>query len=277
MYRDSTDGEKVQSIRIAWHSDISFEPNPMDYSSLRLTELPAVGGGRTPHHALPLSSSAFRSHQPKRPTNDCTDTLWASGYEIYDRFSKPFQSFLESLTATYSQAKAMQEKARSVGQSLEEGPRGAPANVGTAMEAVHPVVRTHPVTGWKSVYAMGTHCKKINGLSQSESQLVLGKILSMITENHDLQVRFRWQNPSDIGMLLFPRPRLHGYCSLPCFITPDLLLISPRAIILCRRAGWLTRQVQRFGIIDVLITRQRRITEDLAAACVYLEWAKSRI
>ena len=168
---------------------------------------------------FPFSSSALRSLQPRRPTNDDTDTLWASGYEVYDRFSKPFQTLLEGLTATYSQAKPMHDKAHAAGQSLEEGPRGSPANVGTAMTAVHPVVRTHPVTGWKSVYAMGTHCKNINGVSQSESQLLLDKILSMITENHDLQVRFRWQNPSDIGMLLFPEPRLHSAYSLPCFIT----------------------------------------------------------
>ena len=107
-----------------------------------------------------------------------------------------------------------------MGLSLEEGPRGAPANVGTAMEAVHPVIRTHAVTGWKSVYAMGLHCKKINGLSQPESQLLLDKILSMTTENHDLQVRFRWQNPSDIGMPLFPNPCLHDHCFWPCSITP---------------------------------------------------------
>ena len=54
MYRDSPDGQKVQSIRIAWHSDISFEPNPMDFSSLRLTELPVEGGGTTPKHAVPF-------------------------------------------------------------------------------------------------------------------------------------------------------------------------------------------------------------------------------
>lgn len=120
----------------------------------------------------------------------------------------------------------MGDKARSMGQSLEEGPRGAPANVGSAMEAVHPVVRTHPVTGWKSVYAMGTHCKKVNGLSPAESQYLLDRIHSMILENHDLQVRFRWQNPSDIGMLRFPIPSsilyflfasLH-YQKKPCFL-----------------------------------------------------------
>lgn len=31
------------------------------------------------------------------------DTLWASGYELYDRLSPPYQKFFESLTATYAQ------------------------------------------------------------------------------------------------------------------------------------------------------------------------------
>lgn len=168
---------------------------------------------------FPSSCNALQSHQPRWPTNDRTGTLWASDYEVYDRFSKPFQTFLESLTATLSQGKAMNEMARSMGQSLEEGPRGAPANVGTAMEAVHPVVRTHPVTGWKSVYAMGTHCKKINGLSQPESQLIMDRIRAMVLENHDLQVWLQWQNPSDIGMLLFSKKQLYDCYFLPCFIS----------------------------------------------------------
>lgn len=28
--------------------------------------------------------------------------LWASGYEIYNRISEPYQKFLEGLTGTYS-------------------------------------------------------------------------------------------------------------------------------------------------------------------------------
>jgi alpha-ketoglutarate-dependent taurine dioxygenase len=37
--------EKKQSIKEAWHSDITFEPVPSDYALLRLTELPKTGGG----------------------------------------------------------------------------------------------------------------------------------------------------------------------------------------------------------------------------------------
>jgi hypothetical protein len=37
--------------------------------------------------------------------------------------------------------------------------RGHPDNTGTPMKAVHPVIRTNPVTGWKSVFALGAYVR----------------------------------------------------------------------------------------------------------------------
>lgn len=95
-----------------WHSDIQFEPVPADYTSLRLTKLPKSGG----------------------------DTLWASGYELYDRFSPTYRKFLEGLTATFigdgflRAAEANPEKVK-----IYEQPRGSPKNIGNHLSAVHPV------------------------------------------------------------------------------------------------------------------------------------------
>ncbi|AEO55632.1 hypothetical protein MYCTH_2051168 [Thermothelomyces thermophilus ATCC 42464] len=153
-----------------WHSDIAFEPVPADYTSLRLIELPTTGG----------------------------DTLWASGYEIYDRISEPYQKFLEGLTATFEQP-GFQKVAEASGFKLYDKPRGAPESVGTELKAVHPVVRTNPVTGWKSIFPVGGHVKHINGLTQEESSRLLEWFLDLIYKNHDLQVRFKWKNPNDIA------------------------------------------------------------------------------
>lgn len=57
------------------------------------------------------------------------DTLWASGYEVYDRISAPYQKFLEGLTATYAQP-LFEEAAKKNGFKLYSGERGAPENVG---------------------------------------------------------------------------------------------------------------------------------------------------
>lgn len=57
------------------------------------------------------------------------DTLWASGYEVYDRLSTPYQKFLETLTATYAQPK-FNDAAEKNGFKIYSAPRGAPENVG---------------------------------------------------------------------------------------------------------------------------------------------------
>lgn len=56
---------------------ISFEPVPSDYTMLKINTLPEVGSGG--------------------------DTLWASGYEAYDRLFPAWQKFAETLTATHAQ------------------------------------------------------------------------------------------------------------------------------------------------------------------------------
>ncbi len=161
---------KKQS-RAQWHSDIAFEPVPADYTSLRLVELPSTGG----------------------------DTLWASGYDLYDTLSKPYQQFLESLSATFEQP-FFHQIAYKNGFQLYDKPRGAPENVGSKLHAVHPVVRTNPVTGWKSIFPVGGHVGYINGLAEEESKTLLNWFVDLVQKNHDLQVRFRWQNKNDIAI-----------------------------------------------------------------------------
>lgn len=134
--------------------------------------------------------------------NGVIDTLWASGYEIYDRISEPFQKFLETLTVTFEQP-GFNEAAKRGGFELYEKPRGAPENVGSVLKAIHPLVRTNPVTGWKSIFPVGGHVKHVNGVTEEESQKLLDWFLDIVYQGHDLQVRFKWENPNDIGKCLF--------------------------------------------------------------------------
>ncbi|KAL6241238.1 hypothetical protein RBB50_011917 [Rhinocladiella similis] len=166
---EAANKRKYDSAR--WHSDIQFEACPADYTSLRLVQLPKTGG----------------------------DTLWASGYDIYDRFSKPYQKLFEGLTATFVGDGFI--KAADAGKAtLYEKPRGSPANVGGLLSAIHPVVRTNPVTGWKSIYSIGSFPHYINELNREESDDLLKKFHDTLVNNHDLQVRFKWRNPNDIAI-----------------------------------------------------------------------------
>lgn len=115
-----------KSCTAEWHTDANFEPVPADYSCLRMTEFPITGG----------------------------DTVWASGYELYDRLSEPYQKFLQGLTWTIEPA-GLKEMLASMGARLYEEERGHPLNKGDRLKAIHPCVRTHPITGWNSVYCVG--------------------------------------------------------------------------------------------------------------------------
>ncbi|KAI8620355.1 alpha-ketoglutarate-dependent taurine dioxygenase [Chytriomyces sp. MP71] len=156
--------------RTYWHSDITFENFPSDYAVLRLREVPPEGG----------------------------DTLWASAYEVYDRLSPAFQRFLEGLTATHSGDGFLNLQARGL-TNINPGPRGNPENVGTHLTAVHPLVRTNPVTGWKGVFANSEFTKRINELSKDESDWLLKHLADLTIQNHDLQVRFKW-NKHDVAV-----------------------------------------------------------------------------
>ncbi|KAJ7102924.1 hypothetical protein C8R44DRAFT_682352 [Mycena epipterygia] len=152
-----------------WHTDITFEPIPSDYAILKIHTLPSVGG----------------------------DTLWASGYEAYDKLSSAYQRFLEGLTAVHD-GSGFREYAQKQGIPIND-PRGSPENTGSHLQAVHPVIRTHPVTGFKSLFVNKGFTKRIVELTEDESDDVLAYLFRHVSENHDMHVRFRW-NKNDVAI-----------------------------------------------------------------------------
>jgi alpha-ketoglutarate-dependent taurine dioxygenase len=153
-----------------WHSDITFEPVPSDYAILKIVQTPETGG----------------------------DTLWASGYAAYDSLSDPLKGFLESLTGTYAQP-GFKKSSEDENFDFFTGPRGNPENVGDDLIAHHPLIRTNPVTGWNSIFALGEHYTSIDGLSHSESELITKLIQDIVFRRHDIRVRYKW-SPNDVAL-----------------------------------------------------------------------------
>lgn len=135
----------------------------------------------------------------KQPLTFGKDTLWASGYELYERISPSLRAYLSTLTAHCANPYFAQAAAAN-NLEMFPGPRGSPENVGVVLEATHPVIRTNPVTGWNSVFAVGHHVASINGLTKDESDYFLKRFIDLIVENHDLHVRLRWQNVNDMAI-----------------------------------------------------------------------------
>ncbi|KAG7884431.1 hypothetical protein KL938_001558 [Ogataea parapolymorpha] len=113
------------------------------------------------------------------------DTLWASGYAAYDKLSEEFKKFLDGKQAVYVSAHGYLDR---------KNPFSGPKKI----ERVHPIIRTHPATGWKSLFVNRGMTKRIVGLSSVESDLILNYLFEVFEKNADIQVRFKW-TPSKPG------------------------------------------------------------------------------
>ncbi|KAK8122180.1 TfdA family taurine catabolism dioxygenase [Apiospora sp. TS-2023a] len=169
-----------------------------DQISVISSEKQKKGGGLT-HQLSDVSRFASAGwHSDITFEKAVTQQMWASGYEIYDRLSTPMKAFLEGLTATHD-ATFFNDEAERLGNPLRKGIRGSPLNQGGDLRTQHPVVRTNPVTGWKSVYVNKGFTKRINGVSKDESDMLLSYLFNLVTQNHDAQVRFKW-NQNDCAI-----------------------------------------------------------------------------
>lgn len=121
--------------------------------------------------------------------------------------SPGLQTYLEGLSAVHSAA------------LQADGNRAAGLPVRRQeIETIHPVVRVHPVTGWKSVYvnyglspdcSLANVCtdvfyflgftRRIVGVPKAESDAILQFLFHQISENPDHQVRFKWE-PNSVAI-----------------------------------------------------------------------------
>ncbi|KAI9713232.1 MAG: hypothetical protein M1820_001218 [Bogoriella megaspora] len=107
------------------------------------------------------------------------DTLWASGYSAYEKLSPAFRKIIDGKKAVY----------RSAHQYLDRSnPTAGPKYV----ERTHPLVRTHPATGWKSLFVNRAMTVKIEGFDKAESDLILNYLYDVYEKNVDIQLRFNW-------------------------------------------------------------------------------------
>ncbi|KAL0562745.1 hypothetical protein V5O48_019334, partial [Marasmius crinis-equi] len=115
------------------------------------------------------------------------DTSWTSGYAVYSGLSPGFQKYLEGLEAVHS-AVAQATGARAAGLPVRREP----------IETIHPVVRVHPATGYKSVFVNPGFTRRIVGVPKAESDAILNFLFHEIGNNPDYQVRFHWE-PNSIA------------------------------------------------------------------------------
>ncbi|MFT5693345.1 MAG: taurine dioxygenase [Oceanicoccus sp.] len=140
-----------------WHSDVTWREKPSLGSILHAIELPAVGG----------------------------DTLFANMELAYERLDDTMKEKIETRVAVHDIARVF---AKRLDKTAEELHAQYPP-----ME--HPLVRTHPETGKRSIYVNTAFTSHVKDMEPSESADLLDKLYKMAW-NPEVQCRFRWQKGS---------------------------------------------------------------------------------
>lgn len=123
-----------------WHSDTTYLEIPPMGSMLLAREVPPYGG----------------------------DTLFANMYLAYETLSDTMKGMLDGLVGISTSAKADVSRTRE-DRIRTDGKQGASEDY----VAEHPIVRTHPETGRKSLYVNIAHTAGIKGMTDEESAPIL--------------------------------------------------------------------------------------------------------
>jgi Probable taurine catabolism dioxygenase len=143
-----------------WHTDVTFIETPPAGAILAAKQLPETGG----------------------------DTLWSSGVAAYEALSAPLKVLLSGLQAEHDFRKSFPEYKH---RATEEEHQRWLAAVAKHPPLLHPVVRTHPVTGKQALFVNEGFTTRIEGLTDKESEALLAFLFSHVTKP-EFQVRWRW-------------------------------------------------------------------------------------
>ncbi|MBQ0718605.1 MAG: TauD/TfdA family dioxygenase [Gammaproteobacteria bacterium] len=141
-----------------WHADTTYLESPAAGASLYALELPPVGG----------------------------DTIFCNMQTAYEALEQGIKELIDGRKAVFTSGKAAVSKTRM--------PRLADCGDSSAPEVftnIHPVVRTHPETGEKTLFVHEAHTLSFEHCSEEESEPLLHQ-LYMHARKPEFQCRLRW-------------------------------------------------------------------------------------
>lgn len=144
-----------------WHADITFYHNPPTGTVLYSRKIPPIGG----------------------------DTVWASATAAYDLAPDGLKPWLETLEAVHSFEHSGWPD---YFEHIPDGKERYTKARADYLPTVHPVVRTHPVTGKKILYVNPNFTDRIKDLSRNASDALL-QLLFGLFEKPETQIRLRWE------------------------------------------------------------------------------------
>jgi alpha-ketoglutarate-dependent taurine dioxygenase len=155
-----------------WHTDSPFLPQPPSVTILRSVQIPPFGG----------------------------DTIWANSALAYVMLSDAYRRMIADLKVHFS----MRDVLRSAqeGAELRDNPMGKlAATKGNQLSedlirkvegSYHPMVRTHPVSGEKSLYIDPSYAIGIQGMTDEEAAPIMAFLAEHLVQ-HAFTCRLRWE------------------------------------------------------------------------------------
>lgn len=149
---------------IDWHTDVTYMQEPPMASILRAITIPESGG----------------------------DTMFSDQQAAYEALSPTMQSFLGTLRAMHDGRSSFQGLLERVGEGKWNGEK-----VVALEPSEHPVIRTHPETGAKTIFVNAGFTTHIVGLERAESDALL-QFLYSHSVKPEFTMRYHWHE-GDVG------------------------------------------------------------------------------
>lgn len=158
---------KTESDRVnfggSWHSDMTYLQCPPMATALHALEVPEYGG----------------------------DTQFANTTAAYEALSPGMRRMLNGLTAVNS-SEGRYSGGRAAAMSRLDGMKTKYNETSQVHESEHPVVRTHPQTGRRSLYINPIHTQRFSDMTVEESAPLLGYLCAHMVRP-EFTCRLRWQ------------------------------------------------------------------------------------
>lgn len=165
-----------------WHSDSTFTEKPSSVTLLHGVTVPARGG----------------------------DTLFADTVDAYDRLDPATKALIDGRRAVHryqrkefvfsgdrtvdaaERAEIERLKATRLAEEAAAAPSPTARRSNREPDRLHPLVRTHPVTGRKALYLNDEMTVGIEGMSEAEAVPLLRRLCEIATAP-DRVLRFKWR------------------------------------------------------------------------------------
>ncbi len=150
-----------------WHSDLTYAEKPSFGSMLHAIEVAEDGG----------------------------DTAWANMYAAYDALPEGVKTRIDSLKAIHVRDRRRNPRAGVSNTSDRDVNEYYDIKV---PDSLHPMVRTHPITGQKSLYVSPRFTVAIDGIDNIEGQRLLDELFE-----HQKKPEFIYKHKWEVGDLVF--------------------------------------------------------------------------